>query len=164
MTDTPTPISATDIGERIRRKLAGKDPIALDFHGWIGVDPQLLADALAVIEAQERTIADLKQGLDQIIGERDGAEEWADCLAYAIAPVEIIGEHSSMNNPWSAAIEALAGQRQVTERTIADLTARTTPPEGMTATPEAVACSVGVEGYFDAARLIRHAYLPEATS
>lgn len=101
MSDTPTPTSATDIGERIRQALDGTTPgpwqwwsndddpedvagvLSSGVHviasaAWcndstadisienpadrdmIAAAPQLLADALAVIEAQERTIADLK--------------------------------------------------------------------------------------------------------
>lgn len=43
----------------------------------------------------------------QLIDERDGAEEWADKLAYAVGPVEDIGEHSNDNNPWANALEIL---------------------------------------------------------
>lgn len=39
------------------------------------------------------------------IDERDEAEAWADRLAEAIAPVEVIGEHSSGNNPWANALD-----------------------------------------------------------
>lgn len=46
------------------------------------------------------------------IGERDRAEEAADALAYAIAPTEVIGEHSNMNDPWSNALAALEGERR----------------------------------------------------
>jgi hypothetical protein len=45
------------------------------------------------------------------IGERDGAQEAADALAYAIAPIEVIGEHSNMNDPWANALEALDAER-----------------------------------------------------
>jgi hypothetical protein len=48
----------------------------------------------------------------QIIKERDYFEEWADKLAYAIAPVEIIGEHSNVNNPYQNALEYLEGKKE----------------------------------------------------
>ena len=47
----------------------------------------------------------------ELIAERDLAEEAADRLAYAIAPVEVIGEHSNCNDPWANALEVLAGER-----------------------------------------------------
>jgi hypothetical protein len=37
---------------------------------------------------------------------RDNNAEWADKLAYAIADVETIGEHTNLNNPWSNALDA----------------------------------------------------------
>jgi len=45
------------------------------------------------------------------VDERDYAYEMADKLAYAIAPVEVIGEHSSANCPWENAHEELLRQR-----------------------------------------------------
>lgn len=41
------------------------------------------------------------------VDNRDRAEEWADWLAYAVAPVEVIGEHSSHNSPWENALAIL---------------------------------------------------------
>lgn len=49
--------------------------------------------------------------LGAALAELAEAEEWADRLAYAIAPVSVIGEHSSANNPWMNAFE-LVGQRE----------------------------------------------------
>lgn len=45
----------------------------------------------------------------EVIDERDRCHEWADKLAEAIASHTgfAIGEHSSANNPWSVALEAL---------------------------------------------------------
>lgn len=61
--------------------------------------------------AAESTIAGLRerheQEMDAVLRERDEREEWADRLAYAIAPVEEIGEHSSSNNPWQRALDFL---------------------------------------------------------
>lgn len=47
----------------------------------------------------------------EVIDERDNAEQWADRLAYAIAPVEVIGEHSSGNNPWANALDLFASRQ-----------------------------------------------------
>jgi len=59
----------------------------------------------------------------EIIDERDYCEERADALAYAIAPIESIGEHSNLCDPWANAIEYLEGERQQHETDNARLTA-----------------------------------------
>lgn len=41
----------------------------------------------------------------EVIDERDRAEDWADKLAAALAPADVIGEHSSGNNPWANALQ-----------------------------------------------------------
>lgn len=40
-----------------------------------------------------------------LIGERDHLEDMADRLAAAIAPADVLGEHSSDNNPWLNALD-----------------------------------------------------------
>ena len=45
----------------------------------------------------------------ELIDQRDRAEDAADALAYAIAPMDVIGEHSSGNDPWANALEFAAG-------------------------------------------------------
>jgi hypothetical protein len=55
---------------------------------------------MIVIEISEKDV-------EQIIKERDEAIEWADKLAYLIAPQSVIGEHSSSNNPWKNAADYL---------------------------------------------------------
>lgn len=66
--------------------------------------------AAAALAAEEAAHADT-------IDQRDEAQEWADRLAYSIASVEVIGEHSSANNPWENALD-------VTERAAADRAAQ----------------------------------------
>lgn len=44
---------------------------------------------------------------ENTVDQRDRAEEWADKLAYTIAPQSTIGEHSSGNNPWANALDLL---------------------------------------------------------
>lgn len=61
----------------------------------------------AALDAVLRLLADAERAeaaLDEEIANRDNAQEWADRLAYAIAPVEEIGEHTSHNNPWENAL------------------------------------------------------------
>ena len=65
-----------------------------------------------VVRAYKARLAEAERDMDQLIGERDHAEEMADKLADAIATllgVEI-GEHSSMNCPWEQALEAFDGR------------------------------------------------------
>lgn len=49
----------------------------------------------------------------QTIDERDRAAEMANKLAATIAPFDIIGEHSSMNDPWQNAIDHAYDTRTV---------------------------------------------------
>ena len=63
---------------------------------------KLRADALS-----SRYTAVPPHGLGDVIDERDNATAWADRLAYAVAPVQVIGEHSNANNPWQNALEIL---------------------------------------------------------
>lgn len=56
----------------------------------------------------EARLAEAERDMDQLIGERDHAQDMADKLADALATllgVEI-GEHSNMNCPWEQALEA----------------------------------------------------------
>lgn len=46
-----------------------------------------------------------QRAVEQELKNRDEAVEWADELALAIAPVEMIGEHTSSNEPWRNALE-----------------------------------------------------------
>lgn len=48
-----------------------------------------------------------ERDVTEALRERDEAQEWADRLAYAVAPVEVIGEHSNLNSPWQNALDVL---------------------------------------------------------
>lgn len=84
------------------------DPLDLDaIEDRAGeVDP--LGDIRALVAEARR----LRAQADDVTAARDEAEEWADRIALAVAPVEEIGEHSSANNPWANAIEAAGRLRQ----------------------------------------------------
>lgn len=47
------------------------------------------------------------------IDDRDRAQDMADKLAYAVAPEEVIGEHSSMNCPWENALDLITPMAEV---------------------------------------------------
>lgn len=65
------------------------------------------AEALADLEAKHA------DEMDEVMQQRDEREEWADQLAYAIAPMEVIGEHSSGNNPWENALYYIPDAKRV---------------------------------------------------
>ncbi|MER7788604.1 hypothetical protein [Streptomyces sp. NPDC097640] len=51
---------------------------------------------------------ELNRALAETTDDRDRAQEAADKLAYAIAPIEVIGEHSGGNCPWTNALDVAA--------------------------------------------------------
>ncbi len=63
-------------------------------------------------EPLARMLADAEAALAEEIELRDAYHEAADGLAYHIAPPEVIGEHSNLNDPWHNALEALDAERQ----------------------------------------------------
>lgn len=67
-----------------------------------------LKDVLADREDAHTEVASLTEDLAAVMAERDDFHEWADRLAYAIAPQEVIGEHSAMNDPWRNALSLVA--------------------------------------------------------
>ncbi|WP_018502922.1 hypothetical protein [Parafrankia discariae] len=81
--------------------------------------PELDLDAIdrriAMLDMTRRLIAEVRRLRSQVtkaeraeelaIEDRDRYHEWADRMAYAIAPREVIGEHTTGNNPWRGAIE-----------------------------------------------------------
>ena len=54
-----------------------------------------------------RESSELERWLDEEIGNRDALEERLDEFAYAVAPMEVIGEHSSGNCPWRNALDLI---------------------------------------------------------
>ncbi|MFI6496842.1 hypothetical protein [Nonomuraea typhae] len=50
---------------------------------------------------------------EHLIGERDELHELLDRVAYKIAPVEVIGEHSSGNDPWAHALDLITPAAEV---------------------------------------------------
>jgi chromosome segregation ATPase len=53
-------------------------------------------------------VTKLEQDLLVAIDDRDQADSLLDQFAYAVAPVEVIGEHSSGNDPWRNALDLVA--------------------------------------------------------
>ena len=69
-----------------------------------------LRTQLALAEKHAR---ELDRALGETIDDRDRTEEAADKLAYAVAPIEVIGEHSSMNCPWQNALDLITPMAEV---------------------------------------------------
>ena len=80
-----------------------------------------------VLLAEVRRLRAANEQLDRALGEtiddRDQAHEILDKLAYAVAPVEVIGEHSSMNCPWNNALGLITPAGEV-DKLRADRAAR----------------------------------------
>lgn len=75
--------------------------------------------APALADECERLRAENARLDDSILTElenRDTNADWADKLAYAIAPMDVIGEHSNLNNPWANALDAAESLHDECER------------------------------------------------
>ncbi len=83
--------------------------LSAEKYGWEVTAQQRQDD----ISALKKQVAQLDQIETQLIRERDMAEAVADSLAYAVAPIEVIGEHSSMNCPWQNALELVTSDETV---------------------------------------------------
>lgn len=74
----------------------------------------------AEIQRLTRERDEAQRAVEEELEKRDSAMEWADQLALAIAPVEVIGEHTSSNEPWVNALE-IAESRPAIPADAADL-------------------------------------------
>lgn len=107
MTDSPNPPAARiEAATEAFWTSAGKPWGALNAEGRTRAYVHMRA-ALEAADEAERPGVEAKHEAEMlaVIDERDRIEEWADKLAYAIAPQSVIGEHSSANNPWANALE-----------------------------------------------------------
>lgn len=68
---------------------------------------RLAAAAIAADPSPACTAEHCDRACEDVIAERDRVEDLADQLAYAVAPAEVIGEHSSANSPWQNALDIL---------------------------------------------------------
>jgi len=75
-----------------------------------------LAGGLELAHLREALAREERDHL-RTIDQRDTAQDWADRLAYAIAPLDVIGEHSNMNDPWQNALDHL--ERDLMRRLLA---------------------------------------------
>lgn len=94
-----------EIQDRAAKARAGSHDV-----DWLIAEVKTLRSQLATAERQNRQ---LDQALGETIDDRDQIHEMADKLAYAVAPEEVIGEHSSMNCPWENALELITPMVEV---------------------------------------------------
>ena len=66
-----------------------------------------LLDACNAIEALQAKLDRSEASALDTVDERDRLENLLNKFAYAVAPVSVIGEHSSANDPWANALEIL---------------------------------------------------------
>lgn len=76
-------------------------------------DHNTRVDAAAELERLRKTNADLDEGITEVIRERDAREELLDQFAGLVAPVAVIGEHSSGNDPWANAMDLVTPAEDV---------------------------------------------------
>ena len=78
---------------------------------------------LTEIDRLHAQLAELDRSVNELITERDELRDRLDGLAYAVAPIEWIGEHSSGNDPWANVIDYVT-PAPVVDRLRAELAAR----------------------------------------
>ncbi|MFE4857291.1 hypothetical protein [Streptomyces sp. NPDC056670] len=64
-----------------------------------------LEESRAELRICKAELADSNRNVGQLIDERDHLTDLLDRFAWAVAPEDVIGEHSSMNCPWQNAID-----------------------------------------------------------
>jgi hypothetical protein len=85
--EKPPATSSRELAAYVARSLVDRD--------WL----------LAEVDRLRREFRELDLALGDTIDSRDRAEDFADRLAAAIAPRDVVGEHSSGNNPWFNALQ-----------------------------------------------------------
>lgn len=122
--DIAADLEETNTGYRCRRYIgqlesdqidndpAHKDWRAEQDNDQSAADAEFIAHArqdvpalLAEIDRLRKQNAELDKECNEVIGERDHMHDVADKLAYAVAPIAVIGEHSSENDPWENALD-----------------------------------------------------------
>lgn len=72
-----------------------------------GIDPAAVLELAAEVRRLQAALAKEERLHGDTIDDRDRFHDMADKLAYAVAPEEVIGEHSSMNCPWENALDLI---------------------------------------------------------
>lgn len=101
-----------------------------DRESAIGDTPEIVAALRAGADAMDRAdklaaeLAAEESAHEVTIRQRDFAERWADKLAAGVGDIELIGEHSNLNNPWETAYNIMRSHAEY-ERLEADNVALT---------------------------------------
>jgi hypothetical protein len=130
--DIAADLHDTGTGYRARREICRLEDEPLDndpaHKEWTAEEDwaQVQADAAFVAHAREDVpallaeIRRLKAALAReerlhgdTIDDRDRASDMADKLAYAVAPEEVIGEHTADNSPWANALDLITPKAEV---------------------------------------------------
>jgi hypothetical protein len=108
--------------EQVRRALS--DVLSVSGHNHQSTILERLRNAQRAVPAIVRRLLDAEaevtrlciehdRDLGSVIDERDRMHDVADSLAYAVAPIEVIGEHSSDNDPWENALDLITPHAEV---------------------------------------------------
>ncbi|MCX4786516.1 hypothetical protein OG369_10060 [Streptomyces sp. NBC_01221] len=73
-------------------------------------DVRFLLAEVARLTAEK---AELDKVCDEVMRERDGLHDALDKFAQTVAPEDVIGEHSSGNNPWANALDLVTPMAEV---------------------------------------------------
>ena len=76
-------------------------------------EQQRMAVLVDEVRHLRAALADEERQHGDTIDDRDRFHEMADKLAYAVAPEDVIGEHSSMNCPWDNALDLITPMAEV---------------------------------------------------
>lgn len=68
---------------------------------------------LAEVDQLRKQAEELDNDLDEAMKDRDTYHDLLDTFASAVAPMEVIGEHSSGNDPWANALELVTPAAEV---------------------------------------------------
>lgn len=99
--------TTSDARKRLAEKAAlGHFEAAIEARDELVAARAALAEKDAEIERLRACVDQQERDHLQTIDDRDRIHEIADRLAYSIAPMEVIGEHSSGNSPWHNALDA----------------------------------------------------------
>lgn len=73
-------------------------------HEWDNMTPSEQRDhVIGKLTAVKKALAAEEESHEITMRQRDFAEGWADKLASGVGDIDVIGEHSNLNNPWETA-------------------------------------------------------------
>lgn len=115
LTDAQLAAIDADVELAHEGKLIGVPRGAERFEAAVRVADYHSRTLLAEVHRLRKAARDYDRSLDEVIGERDYAQSMADKLAAAIAPEDVLGEHSDGNFPWQNALDWAAEKERAFE-------------------------------------------------